>query len=72
MNWRLTSKYFAAGLMVSEKLTSLAVDGKTALFGMDAAGASSAPIGDMAKLLGNYCGGRCLGRVVELCSKTGT
>jgi len=47
-------QYFAAGLMVSEKLTGLAADGKTVVIGMDAAGASSAPIGDMAQLLGNY------------------
>ena len=45
-------QYFAAGSMISEKLTMVAA-GKT-VAGMDAAAASSAPIGDMAKLLGNH------------------
>ncbi len=44
-------EYFAAGAMVSEKLA--VVSGGKVLTGMDAAAASSAPIGDMAKLIGN-------------------
>ncbi|MDA8174458.1 MAG: hypothetical protein M0018_07705 [Nitrospiraceae bacterium] len=44
-------EYLAAGLMVSDKY-SLVNAGKT-LTGLDAAGASSAPIGDLAKLLGD-------------------
>ena len=44
-------EYFATGLMVSDRYT-LASAGKT-LTGMDAAGASSAPIGDLAKLIGD-------------------
>jgi amino acid transporter len=44
-------EYFAAGAMISEKLTGL-VDGKT-ITGMDAAAASGAPIGDLAILIGN-------------------
>ena len=44
-------QYFAAGLMVSEKLTAV-VNGQ-AVTGMAAAAASSAPIGDLAKLLGD-------------------
>ena len=47
-------EYFAAGTMVSEKLTGLAADGKTVLTGMNAAAASSAPIGDLTKLIGTY------------------
>src|SRR5262249_39512962 len=44
-------EYFAAGLMVSEKLTATDAAGKL-LTGMDAAAASSAPIGDMSVLVG--------------------
>ena len=44
-------EYLAAGLMVSDKY-SLVNAGKT-VTGLDAAGASSAPIGDLAKLLGD-------------------
>ena len=44
-------EYFAAGAMISDKLTGL-VDGKT-VTGMDAAAASEAPIGDLAILIGN-------------------
>lgn len=48
-------EYFAAGFMISEKLTSTVADGATttAVSGMAAAAASSAPLGDMAILLGN-------------------
>lgn len=45
-------QYFAAGLMVSEKLTATDGAGKV-LTGMDAAAVSGAPIGDMAKLIGD-------------------
>jgi amino acid transporter len=45
-------EYFAAGLMVSEKLTATA--NNTTVTGMAAAGASSAPIGDMARLIGDH------------------
>ena len=45
-------QYFAAGLMVSEKLTFTA-PGAAPLTGMAAAAASSAPIGDLAKLIGD-------------------
>jgi APA family basic amino acid/polyamine antiporter len=45
-------QYFAAGSMLSEKLTGM-VAGK-AVSGMDAAAASSAPIGDMTRLLGDH------------------
>jgi len=44
-------EYFAAGIMVSEKLAAVA--GGTTLTGMAAAAASSAPIGDLAKLIGD-------------------
>ncbi len=44
-------EYFATGLMIGDKYT-LVNAGKT-LTGMDAAGASSAPIGDLAKLVGD-------------------
>jgi amino acid transporter len=45
-------EYFAAGYMVSEKLVGADSTG-AAVSGMAAAGASSAPIGDMAILVGN-------------------
>jgi len=45
-------EYFATGLMISEKLTGTDASGKV-LTAMDAAAASSAPIGDMAVLVGN-------------------
>ncbi|MEW5801555.1 MAG: amino acid permease [bacterium] len=45
-------QYFAAGCMLSEKLTAVA-DGKI-VTGMAAAAASSAPIGDLAKLIGDH------------------
>ncbi len=44
-------EYFATGTMISEKLTS--GSGKTLATGMAAAAASSAPIGDLAKLIGD-------------------
>jgi amino acid transporter len=46
-------EYFAAGMMISEKLTAVDAASKKVLTGLDAAAASSAPIGDMAKLIGD-------------------
>jgi len=47
-------EYFAAGSMISEKLTAAAAKaGDPVLTGMSAAAASSAPIGDLAKLIGD-------------------
>ncbi|MBF0479656.1 MAG: amino acid permease [Candidatus Omnitrophica bacterium] len=58
-------QYFAAGLMVSEKLVGTAA-GK-AVMGLDAAAASGAPIGDMAKLLGdNLLGGIGFGLMITM------
>lgn len=45
-------EYFAANFSISDKLVYTTTDG-TVLTGMDAAGASSAPIGDMIQLIGN-------------------
>ncbi|MEW6381730.1 MAG: amino acid permease [bacterium] len=45
-------QYFAAGSMISEKLT--AAVGGTTVTGMAAAAASSAPIGDLVKLIGDH------------------
>jgi len=44
-------QYFGAGFMISEKLVS--GSGASAVTGMAAAAASSAPIGDLSKLIGN-------------------
>jgi amino acid transporter len=44
-------EYFGAGLMISEKLT--AVSGTATVTGMAAAAVSSAPIGDLTKLIGD-------------------
>jgi amino acid transporter len=44
-------QYFGAGLMISEKLTN--TTGTTTVTGMAAAAASGAPIGDLAKLIGD-------------------
>lgn len=50
-------EYFAANYALSDKLTMTAADGKI-LTGIDAAAVSSAPIGDLAVLLGNaFLGG---------------
>jgi len=46
-------EYFAAGSMISEKLIGTAVGTAAAPVGMAAAAASSAPIGDLAKLIGD-------------------
>jgi amino acid transporter len=45
-------EYFAANFALSDKLTGTAADG-TALTGLDAAAASSAPMGDMIRLIGD-------------------
>lgn len=45
-------EYFAANFALADTLTGTAADG-TALTGMDAAAASSAPIGDMIRLVGD-------------------
>ncbi|MDQ6672869.1 MAG: APC family permease [Chloroflexota bacterium] len=45
-------EYFAAGYALSDKLTGTAADG-TALTGLDAAAASSAPMGDMIRQIGD-------------------
>ena len=46
-------QYFAAGLMVNEHLTAITGTPAVTVTGMAAAAASSAPIGDLAKLLGD-------------------
>jgi amino acid transporter len=46
-------EYFAANFAISDKLTGLGSDGKTVITGLDAAAASSAPIGDMVQQIGN-------------------
>lgn len=59
-------EYFAAGLMVSEKLAGTDSTG-AAVTGLAAAGASSAPIGDMAILVGNsVLGGIGFGLMVTI------
>ncbi|HLZ09554.1 MAG TPA: APC family permease, partial [Chloroflexota bacterium] len=45
-------EYFAANYAISDKLVGKAADG-TAISGLDAAAASSAPIGDLIQLIGN-------------------
>jgi len=57
-------QYFATGLMLSEKLVGT-VAGK-AVTGLDAAAASGAPIGDMAKLLGDSLGGIGFGLMITM------
>ncbi len=58
-------QYLAAGLMVSDKFVGT-VAGK-AVMGLDAAAASGAPIGDMAKLLGdNLLGGFGFGLMITM------
>ena len=46
-------EYFAAGFMINEKLTMITGTPAATVTGMAAAAASSAPIGDLAKLLGD-------------------
>ena len=58
-------EYFCTGLMISDKLVGTAA-GK-AVMGLDAAAASSAPIGDLAKLLGdNLLGGIGFGLMITI------
>jgi len=45
-------EYFAANLALSDKLTGTAADG-TAVTGLDAAAASTAPMGDLVRLIGD-------------------
>jgi len=64
-------EYFAAGYMVSEKLTGTDASG-AALTGMAAAGASGAPIGDMAILVGNsVLGGIGFGLMISIAVTVG-
>jgi basic amino acid/polyamine antiporter, APA family len=46
-------EYFAANYFVGNQLTGVAADGKTQIFGFDAVAASSAPLGDMMKVIGD-------------------
>src|SRR5208283_1379148 len=57
-------EYFCTGLMISDKLVGTAA-GK-AVMGLDAAAASSAPIGDLAKLLGDSLGGIGFGLMITI------
>ncbi|TMA49973.1 MAG: APC family permease [Deltaproteobacteria bacterium] len=64
-------EYFAAGFMVSEKLVATDATGAT-VTGMAAAGASSAPIGDMAILVGNsLLGGIGFGLMISIAVTVG-
>ena len=64
-------EYFAASYMVSEKLTAADPTGAT-VAGMAAAGASSAPIGDMAILVGNsILGGIGFGLMISIAVTVG-
>jgi amino acid transporter len=64
-------EYFAAGYMVSEKLTSTDATGAV-VTGMAAAGASSAPVGDMAILVGNsLLGGIGFGLMISIAVTVG-
>lgn len=59
-------EYFAAGFMVSEKLVATDASGAT-VTGMAAAAASSAPLGDMAVLVGNsVLGGLGFGLMITI------
>jgi amino acid transporter len=46
-------EYFAANYFVGDQLTGLAADGKTQVTGYDAVAASSAPLGDMIRVIGD-------------------
>src|SRR2546428_344009 len=64
-------EYFAAGFMVSEKLAGADASG-AAVTGMAAAAASSAPIGDMAILVGNsVLGGIGFGLMISIAVTVG-
>jgi amino acid transporter len=56
-------EYFAANYAISDKLTGSAADG-TAVTGLDAAAASSAPMGDLIVSIGNAIGGFGFGLMV--------
>jgi amino acid transporter len=56
-------EYFAANFAISDKLTYTAADG-TVTTGLDAAGASGAPMGDLIVLIGNNLGGIGFGLMV--------
>ncbi len=67
-------EYFAASYMISDKLAATATDGATTttVTGMAAAAASSAPIGDMAILLGNnLLGGIGFGLMISIAVTVG-
>ena len=67
-------EYFAASYMISEKLVATTTDGgtTTTVTGMAAAAASSAPIGDMAILIGNsILGGIGFGLMITLAVTVG-
>src|SRR5881409_2408185 len=64
-------EYFSAGFMVSEKLVATDATG-AAVTGMAAAGASRAPIGDMAILVGNsLLGGIGFGLMISIAVTVG-
>jgi amino acid transporter len=64
-------EYFAAGYMVSEKLAGVDAN-QAAVTGMAAAAASSAPIGDMAILVGNaLLGGIGFGLMISIAVTVG-
>jgi APA family basic amino acid/polyamine antiporter len=46
-------EYFAANFFIGNQLTGTAADGKTAISGYDAVAASSAPLGDMMRVIGD-------------------
>jgi len=59
-------EYFAAGYMVSDQLTATAAD-KSVVTGLVAAGTSSAPLGDMAVLVGDrLLGGLGFGLMISI------
>ena len=67
-------EYFAASFMVNEKLVGTVTSGTTTstVTGMAAAGASSAPMGDMAILLGNsVLGGIGFGLMISIAVTVG-
>ena len=63
-------EYFAATFAISDKLTYTAADG-TVSTGLDAAGASSAPMGDLVVLIGNSLGGIGFGLMIVIAITVG-
>jgi amino acid transporter len=60
-------EYFAAGTMISEKLTFTSGKPAVTVTGLAAAAGSSAPVGDMAKLIGdNLLGGLGFGLMITM------